>query len=326
MPVWNIFKCRLTKYCNPRYLNPDKMKMLERIIHTLETEGPLVGKELLRKVDAEEFYLWSLCSKSEQIVTKKIGTRYLRFDRQVEGYARLSPSIMREFSSYTVIGAAKDEQTVARRAEILDSEIKEISRKKFALAQDVAKKLVDSSVEAGVLSERACFIIAGDIVYGMAHAEPRPESSTGKLVKGSDLDLIIVGDKLPQETLYNLDKSIYSEKYNLLMNPAFKEEIDYIIKDMAVVHEQLLFNDFKSMVASKILCEGKFLYGNRRIFDCIKKMLIDFEIPDKIANLEILAINNRKMAELSLLQVAASVRREEFMSLFYTTEEKEEIF
>ena len=35
-------------------------------------------------------------------------------------------------------------------------------------------------------------MIAGDVVFEMAHLEPRPESSTGKLVKGSDLDIVVV--------------------------------------------------------------------------------------------------------------------------------------
>jgi len=38
--------------------------------------------------------------------------------------------------------------------------------------------------------------IAGDIVYNMAHNVPCPERSTGKLVKGSDMHIVVVVDLL----------------------------------------------------------------------------------------------------------------------------------
>ena len=64
-----------------------------------------------------------------------------------------------------------------------------------------------------------CFIIAGDIVYNTAHDVPRPERSTGGLVMGSDIDLIVVvDDHLPDTYIHKLDKLIYQQKYRMLIN------------------------------------------------------------------------------------------------------------
>jgi len=80
------------------------------------------------------------------------------------------------------------------------------------------------------------------------------------------------------------------------------------------------------MVASKILYEGKFLYGNFDIFKQIKKMLIDEGIPEKIRVLEEKALLNRNNAKTQLLKYEGKLTDEESMKLFYTKEEKEEFF
>lgn len=66
------------------------------MIGILATSGPLTGKELIRTAGLDDFALWAACNRSMEISTKIIGARYLRLDRQVEGYARLSPSIICE--------------------------------------------------------------------------------------------------------------------------------------------------------------------------------------------------------------------------------------
>ena len=296
------------------------------IIDILESHGPLTGKELLQATGADEFALWAACNRNAQIITKIIGKRYLRLDRQVEGYARLSPSIMREFHGYTVIGTTKHTHEILLKAELLQKEIKAISKKKFELAQATFKRLVDGHREYEIIKKCACFMIAGDVVYGMSHAEPRPESSTGELVRGSDLDIIVVFKDLPEQVVYSLDAAIHREKHKLLLNPACREEIDYIVKDILKVQEQLQFKDFKAMVAAKILYEAHFLYGSRDIYNMIKKMLVEQGIPEKMLCLEEKAQQDRENAEAYLLNVQGGLSETEAMKLFHTAEEKEEIF
>ncbi|MFU8793789.1 MAG: hypothetical protein ACNA7Z_00245 [Dethiobacteria bacterium] len=299
---------------------------MDNVISVLESRGPLIGKELALACRMDTFNAWKKCTGSELILTRIVSKRYLRLDAKVEDFARLSPSIMREFLNYTVVGLPDQAGKINERAKILTSEITSISRKKIELARESVGRLIDNHKERDLIHKNTCFIIAGDVVFNMAHSEPRPESSTGELVKGSDLDIICVTENLPPGLDDQLDDLFYREKYNLLMNPAQKEELDYVIKDLSLVSEQLQFNDFKKMVASKILDEGLYLYGSRSLFARIKKMVETAGIPGIIRSLEIKAVRDRVLAEQSLLEADEKWNKSALMALFYTTEEKEEIF
>ena len=168
------------------------------------------------------------------------------------------------------------------------------------------------------------FLIAGDVVFEMAHLEPRPESSTGKLVKGSDLDIVVVTKGLPDSLVNNIDLLIYNKKNFLLKNPSYNEEIDYVVKDISKVKEQLEFKDFKSMIASKVLYESQFLYGSYEMYEDIKEMVKEAGIPQKIAELEEKAEIDRSNARMYLLKAKVPLAEEESLKLFYTKEEKEE--
>ncbi len=300
--------------------------MIKRIVELLDSEGPLTGRELCNKIPSDELTLWRVCNKSEEIVLKTFGKKFLRLDKRVNGYARLSPSIKREFLTYTVAGLRKDAEKVEAKSNSLYNMIKDISRQKLRLAEDIIKKIVEHQKEPETVTGCTCFIIAGDIVYEMAHSVPRPERSTGRLVRGSDIDIIAVTAGLSKKFVKELDSSIYHEKYYLLKNPTYMEEIDYIVKDISKIQTQLRFDSFKSMIASKILYEGKFLYGSRSIFEKIKKMLPERKIPEKLQVMKKKAITNRKNAELYLLNNTGELTEEEHLKLFYTKQEKEEIF
>lgn len=292
----------------------------------MNSEGPLTGKELLEKSQLDEFTAWKICSKDKRIITETIGTRYLRLDRQVEGFARLSPSIIREFHGYTVISTEQNREAAQRKAEALRKEIIRISKRKFDLSQEVISNIVESQIDPQAIRDSACFIIAGDVAYEMSHLEPRPESSTGELVRGSDLDIVVVADGLSATSIEALDRAIHRQKSFLLRNPSYNEEIDYLIKDIAKIEDQLEFDDFESMVASKILLEGKFLYGNIGLFAQIKEMLNVAAIPEKIHFLQEKAALSRDEAIARLLENEGDLADEESAKLFFTKEEREEFF
>jgi hypothetical protein len=299
---------------------------MNKIVGILEKMGPLTGKELCERSGMDELSLWRICNRSDEIILKMVGRRFLRLDSCVKGYARLSPSIKREFLTYTIAGSRRDSEKINDRVSLVFEEIKNISRQKLELARMVVRKIVQSQRSPEAIDANACFIIAGDVVYMMAHSEPRPEVSTSEVVRGSDLDIVVVTENLPGSLIKGLDSSILQEKYYLIKNPSYREEVDYIIKDIEKVKEQLGFNTFKFKVASKILYEGKYLYGSRKIFDKIKSMLLKRGIPKKLSELESEAIINRKDAESYLLKSKALIKEEEYMKLFYTKQEKEEIF
>jgi hypothetical protein len=300
---------------------------LQEIVDILKEKGPLTGAELLEHTNMDPLPLWQVCRKTPEICFRCIGKRFVRLDKNVEGYARLSPSIRREFKTYTVVGLQEQAAESERKAKRLQEEILQISRDKLAIARDAMDDTVQSLAERETILERVCFLIAGDITYDMAHAVPRPEISTGKMVRGSDLDIIaIADDNVPAELLKTLDNAILKKKYFLLVHPNYQEEIDYLVKNMAKVREQLAFDSFQHMIAGKIIYESRLLYGSAAVFKKVKGLVEEFGVPLKLALLQQRAEENRQKAEISILQSDDSRIDEAFLNLFYTREEGDEIY
>lgn len=263
----------------------------------------------------------------KDVLWRVIGKRYVRLDRTVPGYGRLSPSVKREFLTYTVLGRNDQEETLGVRARAREDEIRRVSREKRLLARVRLHGVVDRLAGTGPDEDDVCFILAGDVVYGMAHAVERPESSTGKMVRGSDLDVVVVvRDATPAECVAALDRAILREKFQLLTHPTYREEIDYIIKPVSRMEEQLRFDTFEHRVASKILNEGDYLLGSRGLFDELKKMLRQAAVPEKLAELEVLARAYRQEAETRLYCGEGDPPREILHRFFYTREEEPEIY
>lgn len=298
--------------------------MEDEIIRLIDEKGPLTGAEIMGVIDGDPILLWRTCKLSKSLNMKVVGTKYMRLDRRIDGFARLSPSILREFLTYSVIGLASDPSPIEKRAISLISHIEKVSRAKSDLAYRIISALADR-VDELLVKEKTCFIIAGDIVFNMAHDVPRPERSTGKLVKGSDMDIVVVvDDSFPKKTMERLDEEIYREKYNYLINPYLLEEIDYIVKYLDRVRKQLKFDTFPHMVACKILKEGAFLYGNEELFHILKIMLKDYGVIEKLDEMEEKAKLFRGKAEEYLLIEDPERIRQESLNLFYPTEESEE--
>lgn len=299
--------------------------MEKEIIKLIDERGPLTGAEMLDAINYDSFALWRTCRLSKNLAVRTVGTRYLRLDRRIEGFARLSPSILREFLTYSVIGHSRDHTSLIRRADIIASHAEEVSRAKSELVYSTVSALMSQFENEILINDQICFIIAGDIVFNMAHDVPRPERSTGKLVKGSDMDMVVIADdRFPKKLLKRLDDVIYQEKYRLLITPHLREEIDYIVKRLSRVREQVMFKTFKHMVACKILLEGTFLYGSEEIFYRVKTMLKEYGLIQKLKALEERARVFRKEAEEYLLREDPGLIKEENLPLFYPTEESEE--
>lgn len=283
------------------------------------SKGPLLGKEIHRATGIGIFELWRISHLEFEVA--RVGRRYLRFDRKVEGYARLSPAIEREFMTYTVVGLEGDTDAIASRARSLEQEIEHISSRKMRLAENIAKRAAEDIAHEGV-----CCIIGGDVPLGMAHDDPRPERSTGELVAGSDIDVVvIVSDALTEDVILELDEKFYKRKFSLLRNPHRKEELDYLVKRFSRIEEQARFDSFESMVACKILHEGRLVYGDVELYESVIRVLNENTVPAKLVELERLAAIRRENAEEYLLK-KGSIDREEYMNLFTTSEEFGEIF
>ncbi|MBN1773813.1 MAG: hypothetical protein JXB32_21310 [Deltaproteobacteria bacterium] len=298
--------------------------LVERIVEVVRAGGPLTGGEIQERVEGESLSLWRACRSSGELSQRVVGRRYLRLDPQVEGYARLSPSILREFLTYTVTGRADDVEGLERRAGEIRERVAGISAAKRGLAERFVEGVCGELEEAWP-GEGVCVILAGDIVFGMAHDVPRPERSTGKLVRGSDIDLVvIVADEVSGEVERRLDEAIYRGKYRALIAPAVREEIDYIVKRVSRVREQLGFDTFKRMVACKILREGELLAGSRVMFEGLRGELEALGVGERLVEMERGAEAARREAEERLSGSESSRPGREERILFYSAEESEE--
>jgi hypothetical protein len=279
----------------------------------------------LEQTGMEVLSLWQTCRRTPSIRFEATGKRFLRLDRNVPGYARLSPSIRREFLTYMFVGLESQAEELTARAEAFRQKTKRISSSKRELAREAVISALAPLPAKDRILEKACFTLAGDVVYGMSHMVPRPEKSTGEMVQGSDLDIVIVvKDDLSPEIVDSLDRSIHKRKHLLLVND--REEIDYLIKTISRVREQLRFDIFSSMVACKILDEAQLLYGSPSVFEEVKKLVADHGIPERLRHLERQAALSRESAEMQLLQAGEEKNSSEYLNLFYTHAEEDEIY
>jgi hypothetical protein len=297
------------------------------VVDWLRENGPATGARLIEGLRCEPLPLWRTCRRSERIRMMSVARRFLRLDRAVEGYARLSPSIRREFLTYTILGLEEHGLRPAEAAAELRREIETVSREKIALARRVAAEVFTESGVEDLLIGRACFFIAGDVVYDMGHRVKRPEKSTGGMVRGSDLDMVaVVENDVPSTAVAALDKAVYRKKYYLLVHPDYREEIDYLIKTLDRVRNQAAFDVFESQVACKIMVEGRFIYGSLSLFEKVKSILQERGIPEALARLEVRAVENRREADGGLLETENAEIGEAYHHLFFTREEGEEIY
>ena len=298
---------------------------MQSVAEILYSRGPLSGAELAAAGPFDDVLgLWRQCH-APGILLRNAGVRYMRLDHAVDGYARLSPSIRREFLTYTLVGLENQQAALAARAAALEANAAAISREKIDLAREsICMAMAELPDEARLLRD-AAFLIAGDVTYQMAHRVPRPEKSSGRMVRGSDLDVIVVvSDDLPEADRRTLDEAIYRQKHYLLTHPDIQEEIDYVLKPLAKVRRQLACDRFEHMVACKILCECRLLYGSPFLYDEILKLVDASGARAKLAALQTAAENERAEAERILLDPAACAKNH--LHLFYTREESEEIY
>jgi len=300
--------------------------MERSVIRALEEHGPLSGCVLRDTLQADDFGLWKACMRSDRIQVTRVGRRYLRLDRKVGGYARLSPSILREFLTYSVVSLTEDSASLRVGTAELADHIAKVNATKLKIVQRIVGKigsrvrLTDRTAE-----EHYCILLGGDVVYGMAHDAPRTEHSTGLMVRGSDLDLVIItADDAPEEVARQLDETIHQEKHRQLSNPASREEIDYVVKPLSRVREQAAFDTFRHMVACKILQEAILVFGNAQLHESATALLTEEGIPERLVELEAKAVEARKRAEDRLLARDEDSLVGEDKYLFHTSEETEE--
>ncbi|MBN2517720.1 MAG: hypothetical protein JXB14_02660 [Candidatus Altiarchaeota archaeon] len=284
-----------------------------RVVSILK-HGPLKGRELYNLLTDNKVprlddafneivdELWSICKSSEKIELRRIDNRYLRIDKELRGNRvyRLSPSIQREFMDYSVVGLKEDPRIDVAFARMRE-ELERNNKRKWEVVDDVLREIIGRTPQKDKVLKDCCFIVAGDVALGMTNDLLRECGSTGELVKGSDLDVVVVfTDKSPKSEREGLDRVFHKAKWDLLRGPA-KEELDYRIKDLAAVRRQAGMKNLDDTIASKVLWEGKFLFGAKDVFGSILEILGESGATRKLQAYLAAARANRRLEEQELL-------------------------
>jgi len=133
-------------------------ELQQRVIGFIAENGPQLGKELaLALPDVPVLALWQACYRSEAFHMSHFASYYLRFDVTRDDQVRLSPSILRDFMSFTLFGLPGQREQMIERQGTLANMHREISREKIAVAQLVMKQLF-VSLGREVRSQLCAFI------------------------------------------------------------------------------------------------------------------------------------------------------------------------
>ncbi len=295
-----------------------------RIRDLLARRGPLTGAQLKEALAAAPYALWRICSTDPALAQRTVGQRYVRLDEKLPEYGRLSPSILREFLTYTVVGTADAPEALGAAAGALAEHIRQVSRRKRLTARRIVTDILHDHLSRPEDADRFCVGLAGDIVYQMSHEVFRPERSTGVMVQGSDLDIVVLVDDGSEGLAESLDRLIYQRKYYYLRNPAFREELDYVVKPLATLRRQTAFATFGEMVACKVWAEAEWLTGSHDLFERAKQVLTEAGIDRRLAGIRDRAIAQRDLHRRRLLELPRAELSPEDLLLFYTADESAE--
>ncbi|HPR07112.1 MAG TPA: hypothetical protein PLI17_10830 [Denitromonas sp.] len=299
-------------------------ELQQRVIGFIAENGPQLGKELaLALPDVPVLALWQACYRSEAFHMSHFASYYLRFDITRDDQVRLSPSILRDFMSFTLFGLPGQREQMIERQGTLANMHREISREKIAVAQLVMKQLFVSLGRE--VRSQLCAFIAGDLAYFLAHNEPREHAASGEMVKGSDIDIVIIlSESLPDEIKTRIDAEMTALKSLYLRHPQYRHEIDFICKRKSVMERQFQYTDIHDKIASKIAYESMFLGGSLTLYmevrDAMSRTGVDRLIEQDFEH----ALKDRKHAMRTLLNVPGDTIDDETRSLFYFSQERVE--
>lgn len=294
-----------------------------RVIRTLEEKGPRIGKELaLDLPDVPSLALWQACYQSRQLHISHFASYYLRFDITRDDQVRLSPSILRDFLSFTLFGLPGQRDQMIERQGTLSNYHREVSKQKIAVAQDVMSNLLTQMPRE--IRANLCAFIAGDLAYFLAHNEPREHAGIGEMIKGSDIDIIVIYQDLAPDIVAGIENDITELKNFYLRHPNHRHEIDFIVKSRGKMERQFRYTDIHDKIASKIAYESMFLGGSLPLYmavrDAMKRTGVDELIEMDFAH----ALQDRKNAMRTLLEWQSGELDDETRSLFYFSQERVE--
>lgn len=298
-----------------------RVELIESISEALGRHGPMLGSELCRHHPNVPYLpIWQACFSAPNIQISHFSRYYLRFDITRKDFVRLSPSILRDFLSFTLFSMPGQREKVIARQVGLSNHHREISIEKIRIAQ----MLMIDVMSAIPQSEHAkfCAMLAGDLAYFLGHDEPRTVKQTGDVVSGSDIDIVVLYDGLDEKYVAKIDADIMTAKGFYLRKPAQKHEIDYICKPIERMFEQFNYRDIHEKIASKIVFEALFIGGSLELFGRVQDELVASGAMEKVQQDYDYGLAERKSAMRKLLRRDPGAHDENTQSLFFFSQER----
>jgi len=291
---------------------------------TLKEHGPLTGSELSAKLpDYTDIALWRECYGSDKIRVSNCARYYLRYDILRGNQLRLSPSILRDFLTFSLIYLTDQMVEIVEIGTRLANRFRLNSLKKLNWAREALLQLDDDLQE--VLNAHCVVFLSGDIAYYLAHETKRRHAQLGVEINGSDIDIVIVANhQASPEKLVQIENQLLITKKVFLTTPHIGEELDFIVKPIDRMLEQLQYRDIHQKIASKILYESFFLMGRVDIYHSLLKHLKLSGTLDMIERDFKTALGQRRqtIAKILALDPDASTEDPEVASLFFASKER----
>ncbi len=296
-----------------------------QIAALLDKHGPITGRQLSEYLpDIKHIELWKSCYQSPLFRVINFARYYLRYDVTREDLIRLSPSVLRDFLSFTLVYIAGQRSDAVDRAAMLANKHRLISLKKLKFARNTLLSLSPDILET--LHYKACCFIAGDIAYFLAHEEPRIHNATGSKLYGSDIDIIVVHENdTDPDLIKRAEQEVLAYKHRCIKDPVIGQEIDFLFKPVQKMLSQYSYADIHQKIACKILYESFFLYGR---LDLYEKLTTDLEFSGTVKKIEndfTQALAGRKATIKKILDLEPDeldAMDKNTQSLFYFSQER----
>ena len=134
------------------------------IIKIIGKARPMTGQGLSDYFpDVPPMQLWQICYKSENILIQNCARYYLRYDVTRENMLRLSPSILRDFLTFSLIYLPDQAVAVVESGTRMANVFRMISIRKLSFARQALLRLPEEL--QAELNANCVVFLSGDIAY-----------------------------------------------------------------------------------------------------------------------------------------------------------------
>ena len=295
-----------------------------KIEAVLKANGPVTGAQLSEKLpEFSDIAIWRACYGYSGFRVSNCARYYLRYDVTRGNQLRLSPSILRDFLTFSLIYLSEQVVDIVEAGTILANKFRTVSLEKLSWAREALLQLDDDLQD--VLNQHCVVFLSGDIAYYLAHETKRTHSQLGVEINGSDIDIVIVTNRgAPADKIARIESQLLTVKKIYLSTPHIAEELDFIVKPIDTMLGQLAYRDIHQKIASKILYESYFLMGRVDIYQMLMRHLKLSGTWERIEQDFEIALGQRKdtVAKILALEPDASTEDEEVASLFFASKER----